>query len=210
MLQIKCHAASVGHVGAFHSGQSKVLQLVDAGDAIGIQDSNSVLVAGIGVELFAPCSLDLSGTEPLSKCHDSLGLFGGTASLVQDAQVLSDVVGAIVDFNQCPVLGLHGALQRNVGAFSCGIDLAVQGGGVEGGNLDIALVQRNEAVLVVVAAGLAVSAVVPQGLPALDADTASGRSGIGEGVQDSGVDVGVGGAADLVLTVPGVAAVDGL
>ena len=199
---------SIGHASAFDLVQSKVLDLVDGGDAVGIQDVSSVLVAGVGVELFAPGSLNISGTEPLGKGHDSLGLLSGTAFLIQNAQILSNVVGAVVDLDQCPVLGLHGALQRNVGAFGCGIDLAVQGGGVEGGNLDIALVQRNEAVLVVVAAGLAVSAVVPQGLPALDADTASGRSGIGEGVQDSGVDVGVGGAADLVLTVPGVAAVN--
>ena len=95
-----------------------------------------------------------------------------------------------------------------LGALSCGVDLAVERRGVEGGNSDVALVQRIEAVLIGVVGGvLALGAVLPQRLPALGGDAAGGGGGIDEGVEHRGVDVGVGGAADLVLTVPGVAAV---
>ena len=201
------HILGVGHVGALDLGQGEVLQGVDRGHAIGIQDVGSGLVAGIGVKLLAPGSLHLGRAEPLGEGLDRLGLLGGTAGLVQDAQILGDIVGTVVDFHQSPVLGLQGALQRIGGALRGGIDLAVQGGGIEGGDLDVALVQRNEAVLVVVAAGLAVGAVIPQGLPALDAHAAGGGGGIHEGKQHGGVDVGVGGAAHLILAVPSVAGV---
>ena len=91
----------------------------------------------------------------------------------------------------------------------CGsVNLAVQGGGVEFRDGDIALVQRIEAVLIVIAAGLAVRAELPQRLPAVNGNAAGRGVGIGKGIQHGRVDVGVGGAADLVLAVPGIAAVN--
>ena len=201
------HILSVGGV-AVHLGQREVLQGVDGGHAVGVQDVSGSGVAGIGVELLAPGRLGLGGAEPLGEGLDSLGLLVGAAFLVQDAQILSDVVGAVVNVHQIPVLGSHGALQRGLGALGSGVDLAVQGGGVEGGDSHVALVQRIEAVLVGIIGGIhAVGAVVPQHLPAVDGHAAGGGGGIDEGVQQGGVDVGVGGAADLVLTIPLVAAV---
>ena len=87
------------------------------------------------------------------------------------------------------------------------VDLAIQRRRIEGRNLHVAAVQGREAVLVVIAAALAAGAVGPQGLPAFHGDAAGRAGGIGEGVQHGAVDVGVGSAADLVLTVPGVAGV---
>ena len=95
-----------------------------------------------------------------------------------------------------------------LGAVSCSIDFAVESGRIELGNGNIALVQRIEAVLVVIAAGFTVCAELPQSLPAINGNAASRRCGIGESIEHCGVDVGIGRAADLVLAVPGVAGVD--
>ena len=195
--------SGVGHVGAFHGREGEVLDEVDLGDVGAVDQLNSTLVAGEGVELFGPGSLGLGGAEPLGERLDGFGLFLGAAFLVQDADVLGDVVGAVVDVNELPAVG-DGVL----GAFRRGVQLAVERRGVERGNGNVALVQRIKAVLPVVAAELALGAVLPQGLPAIDGDAAGGRGGIGEGVEHGGVDVGVGRAADLVLAVPGVAAVN--
>ena len=92
-----------------------------------------------------------------------------------------------------------------LGAVGRAVHVAVERAGVEGRNLHLAAVERIKAVAV---AGVdAVGAVVPQGLPAFHGDAARGGFGIGEGEEHGAVDVGVGGAAHLALTVPGVPAV---
>ena len=146
--------SGVGHVGAFHGREGEVLDEVDLGDVGAVDQLNSTLVAGEGVELFGPSSLGLGGAEPLGERLDGFGLFLGAAFLVQDADVLGDVVGAVVDVNELPAVG-DGVL----GAFRRGVQLAVERRGVERGNGNVALVQRIKAVLPVVAAELALGAV---------------------------------------------------
>ena len=95
-----------------------------------------------------------------------------------------------------------------LGSVSCSVNLAVEGRGIEFGDSDITLVQRVKAVLVVITAGLAVGTEFPKSLPAIDGNTAGRRGRIGKGIQHGRVDVGIGCAADFILAVPGIAAVD--
>ena len=198
------HVFGVGHIGAFDGLQRKVLKRVDRGRLV-VDLGHGGGVAGEGVKLVRPFGLRVGGAEPLGKGDHSLGFLGGAALAVEDAQVLGDVVGAVGDVNQRPVFRLQGARQRMLRAVGRAVHVAVERAGVEGRNLDLAAVQGIKAVAV---AGVdAVLAVVPQGLPALHGDAARRGFGIGEGEEHGAVDVGVGGAADLALTVPGVAAI---
>ena len=204
---VGAHVLGVGHIGALHLVQREVRDRVDRGHLVE-QLGDGVLVAGIAVELVGPFDLDLSGAEPLGESLDGLGLRLGAVRVVDHAQVLGDVIGAVVDVHKRPVFGLQRAVQRvGLGAgLLGGLNVAVQGGGVEGGNLYVAADQRIQAVFVV-REHLAVGAVGPQGLPAVQGDAAGGRGGIGKGVQQRVVGVHVGSAAHLVLAVPGVPAV---
>ena len=203
---MRAHVLGIVHLRAGHVVQGEVGQLVNGRSAVGIELVGRHGVAGIGVELIAPGRLHFGGAEPFGKGRHSGGLLGRAAGLVQNAQILGDVVGAVGDVHQRPVLRLKGALQGMVGAVRRVVDLAVERRGVEGADLHVALVQGIEAVGI--AGEVAVGAVVPQGLPAVHGDAAGGRLGIGEGVEHGGVDVGVGGAADLALAVPGVVGID--
>ena len=202
---MRAHVLGVGHVRALDLVQGEVGDGVDGGHLVE-QLGHGVLIAGIAVELIGPGDLGLGGAEPLGEGLDGLGLLLGAAGLVHHAQVLGDVIGAVVDVHQAPVFGLQGAAQRVLGGLLGGLDVAVQGGGVEGGELHVAADQGIQAVLV--AGVVAVGAIGPQRLPAVHADAARGRSGIGEGVEHGVVDVHVGGAAHLALAIPGIAAVD--
>ena len=155
------------HVCTLDRIEGKVRDEVDGGNVVAIDQLSGFLVAGEAVELFGPVGLDFGGTEPLAEGLDSLGLLFGTAGLVKDAEILGNVVGAVLDVDEVPVLGLKSADQRIGGAVCRGVDLAVQSGGVELGNCDVALVQRVKAVLVVIAAGDTVRAELPQSLPAV-------------------------------------------
>ena len=55
---------------------------------------------------------DASGAASEPDCG---GLLGCAAVLIQDADVLGDVVGAVLDVHQSPVFRLHGTLQGILG-----------------------------------------------------------------------------------------------
>ena len=89
------------------------------------------------------------------------------AEITLDKAGKSMTVAAPADFVAKQVIDVIGSkLVRR------GIDLAVQGGGIECGNLNLALIQGVEAVFVIVAAALALFAVFPQHLPAVDGNAA--------------------------------------
>ena len=128
------------HVSAFNRVEGKVRDEIDGWNVIAIDQLGGFLVAGEAVKLFRPVSLNFSGTEPFAEGLDSLGLLFGTAGLIEDAEVLSDVIGAVLDVDEVPVLGLKCADQRMFRTICRCVDLAVKSRRVELRDCDVALV----------------------------------------------------------------------
>ena len=164
---------SVGHVCAFYGIQSKVRDLIDRRNAVRIQFRCCFLIAREGVEFISPFCLYFSTAEPFCECLDCFGLFLGSSCFVQNTDVFSDVIGAVRNVNQSPVLRFQCAKKRMFRAFCCSINLAVQRRRIEGGYGNIPCIQRIKTIFVGVIRGeLAACAVLPEFLPAIDGNAA--------------------------------------
>ena len=120
----------VGHVSTADLFQRKVLDRVNRRNFFIASQLHRFTVAGIAVEFFRPGSLGLGGTEPFGKGFDDFGLLVGPAFLIQDAQILGNIIGTVVNVDKVPVLGGDCALQgvRIVGIFRRCVNVAVQRG----------------------------------------------------------------------------------